>query len=231
MNKENAISKINQIGKTGRVLSIICIVCTWIGLVCAILGIIALLIIPKDLFTINLDGTAVIEVRNEDISQISAKDFEENGFASEGSWTINGDNYVPSDTTVSGDTISFSYVKEPARVTSSRIIFVLITAIVYIAVCLVLLTFVKKLCKALETTASPFEESIIFGIKRCAWALIPWAIVGGFLRSAVTSVFSSRMNSGFDFNLATVLVIVLLFGLAHIFQYGAMLQTESDETL
>lgn len=85
MNKENAISKINQIGKTGRVLSIICIVCTWIGLVCAILGIIALLIIPKDLFTINLDGTAVIEVRNEDISQISAKDFEENGFASEGS--------------------------------------------------------------------------------------------------------------------------------------------------
>lgn len=230
MNKESAISRINKLGKTGKVLSNICIICIIIGIVCSLLGTVVFMALPKDLFSITLDGTAVIEIRSDDIGESESQDGE-TGFFNSGSLNINGDQYVPSDTSVSGDTLYLSYDKSTARVTSERLLFTLITALVYMVVCLILLFCVRRLCKALETAVTPFEETVIAGIKRCAWTLIPWAVIGGFLRNVINTLFSTTMTSGFDFNLATVLVIVLLFGLAYIFRYGAMLQNESDETL
>ena len=45
------------------------------------------------------------------------------------------------------------------------------------------------------------------------------------------TAFTSNIRTGFNIDIPTVIVILLLFGLAYVFKYGAVLQTESDETL
>jgi hypothetical protein len=68
-------------------------------------------------------------------------------------------------------------------------------------------------------------------MKNCAWVLIPWCVLGGAFESFMATAFTSNIRTGFNIDIPTVIVILLLFGLAYVFKYGAVLQTESDETL
>ena len=230
MNKENAISRINKIGKAGRIISRICMVFACIGLVGTLIGAAVFLILPKDLFTLTLDGTATVDVRAKE-AQSMTDAFAEGGAFTGGSMDLNGDNYVPTATQTIGDLIRISFVKDTAVITSARVVVLLFVIAAYLAVFILLMHYINGVCKSFEECVSPFEEGAISSIRKCAYTIIPWAVLGGVVRSLAQSLFSATMTAGFDLNLTTILVVVLVLGLAHIFKYGAILQTESDETL
>ena len=236
MNKDNAISKINSIGKAGSIISKIGMIVCSIGVVVAIVCGIFFLVIPKNDFVFDIDNNATFTLNTA--SKVYGKAFgldEEaaaNGIA-EGSVDLNGTTYSFTDVDYDENTKIVTYQLEGngATITSKRFAVVAFIVAAYAAINCVLFTQVKKLCDSLKDCQSPFEESIISGIQRCAWVLIPWAVFGGFLESVMATVFTSNIKTGFDLNIPTLLVILLLFGLAYVFKYGAVLQRESDETL
>ena len=81
----------------------------------------------------------------------------------------------------------------------------------------IIVIFGKKLAKALATCDSPFEDNVLKKMKSFGFSLIPWALyklIVGNLGGITTVIF---------------VLIVLLF--ISVFNYGAKLQRESDETL
>jgi hypothetical protein len=69
---------------------------------------------------------------------------------------------------------------------------------------------------------------VIRGIKALAYSLIPWVIID-WMQELITLPYTGTHNFTIDLSVACIILIVL--GLAYIFQYGAVLQQESDETL
>ena len=81
----------------------------------------------------------------------------------------------------------------------------------------IIVIFGKRLAKALETCDSPFEDNVLKKMKAFGFSLIPWALyklIVGNLGGITTVIF---------------VLVVLLF--ISVFNYGAKLQRESDETL
>ena len=233
MNKENAIKKINTIGKVGSIISTICLVVTCIGIVCAILGGVVTAVLPKNLFTITFNDEAVMNI---DVSTVAGETFTgltdlNTGSLGQGTMSVNGETYTPDSVETNGDQITAHYVGGGGILNSARVSIICWTAVVFGAISAFLLFLVKRICNGLKACESPFEESIIKNVELCSLTLIPWGIMGGITSNVVTSAFSASVKFGPSFSLSNVLVILLLFGLGFIFKYGAYLQTESDETL
>lgn len=236
MNKDNAISKINKIGKAGSIISKIAMVFLTVGVVVAIISGIMFLTVPKEDFVMKFDDNASFTLNTgskvfSGLFGISSEDASSE--IARGSMLINGTEYsfVDADYDEASKTTTYTLQGNGATITAGRFAVVAFIAAAFAAINIVLFFFVKKLCDALKQCQSPFEESIITGIQHCAWVLIPWAVFGGFFEGVMTTAFSSNIQTGFDLNIPAVLVILLLFGLAFVFKYGAVLQTESDETL
>ena len=233
MNKENAIKKINTIGKAGSIISNICFIIMCIGIVAAILGGILLLTLPKDLFsvTINSDAVMSIDASNGKAEWLSEfTDIYADSFGT-GTMEINGEVYTPDNVDNSGDRITAHFVGEEGGFNQRRLALICWVCVVYMGISTFLLLLVKRLCDGLKTCKSPFEERIIKDVERCTWTLIPWGIMSGIASSVTSTAFTGTIEFGPSFSLSTVIVILLLFGLGFIFKYGAYLQTESDETL
>ena len=236
MNKDNAISKINSIGKAGSIISKIAIVIMSIGAVTAILSGIFFVSVPKEDFMMEFDGNASLTLNTGSqllSSLLGVGSGEMSSEFAKGTMTVNGTEYsfVDADYDENSKTTTYSLKSDSIKITARRFAVVMWIAAAYAVINLILFIFVKKLCDALKQCSSPFEESIITGIQNCAWVLIPWAVFGGFFEGVMTTAFSSNIQTGFDLNIPVVLVILLLFGLAFVFKYGSVLQTESDETL
>ncbi len=236
MNKDNAISKINSIGKAGSIISRIAMVFLAIGVIIAVLSGIFFLSVPKEDLVLEFDNNATFTLNTgskvlNSIFGVNSEDIS--GEVARGSMAINGDEYtfVDADYDANSKIATYTLAGNGATVTAGRFAVVAWIAASWAAINIVLLFFVKKLCDALKVCHSPFEESIITGIQKCAWVLIPWVVFGGFFETTLSTAFSSTIRTGFDLNIPTVLVILLLFGLAYVFKYGSVLQTESDETL
>ena len=60
--------------------------------------------------------------------------------------------------------------------------------------------------------------------------MIPWALVSVFT-DLFGTVFLMKGKLSFTININQLLPILILYALLFIFQYGAQLQQESDETL
>ena len=236
MNKENAISKINKIGKAGRILSKIAMIALEIGCVAMIVCGIMFLAIAKEDFILKMSDEATLTV-NLDSKMVStltsAKKDAESGDLPQGSASINGVDYSFEDVTFdqNGKIANFKLQGDGATITSIRIAAICFMAAAFMAINAFLFFYVGKLCKSLETCNSPFEEGIINGMRNCAWILIPWCVLGSGFQSFMATAFTSNIRTGFNVSIPTAIVILLLFGLAYVFKYGAVLQTESDETL
>jgi hypothetical protein len=236
MNKDNAISKVNSIGKAGSIISKISMICLTVGTVIAIICGIIFLTVPKEDFTMKLDDNATITLNTGSKTLSSLFGINPERSASEiaqGSMSINDKEYsfVDTDYDANSKIVTYTLKSDNTAITVRRFALVAWIAVAYCVLNYVLLFFIKKLCDALKQCQTPFEESIITGIQRIAWALIPWAVLGGCFESILSTAFTGNIQIGIGLNLTMVLVILLLFGLAHIFKYGAVLQTESDETL
>ena len=236
MNKENAISKINKIGKAGRILSKIVMIALEIGCIAMIVSGIMFLAIPREDLVMKTNDEATLTVNTESRMLglfTSAKKDAESGSLPQGYTTVNNIDYSFEDVTFdqSGKIATFKLQGDGVTITSGRIAAICFMAAAFMAINAFLFFYVGKLCKSLEACNSPFEEGIINGMRNCAWILIPWCVLGSGFQSFMDTAFTSNIRTGFSFDIPTVIVILLIFGLTYVFKYGAVLQTESDETL
>ena len=239
MDKKVAVSKINTMGKVGRIVAVIAKIVLIVGVVGCIVGVVALLMIHKGAITYKANGgiNASIDVRKlvgeEKFSQTEidkmqkaiddhvSMDIVVNGIEY-GNTSVNVDDEGVINASASG----FSKTGDV-----KQIAVILIMGIIYLGVSIVSVTFFEMLFKSLATCVSPFSDEVIKGLKRFAFSLIPWVFMG-IMRTAVAGIVTSgRLDLKFDVNITMIAVVLIVLALAYIFSYGAVLQQESDETL
>ena len=226
------IKSINKMGKAGTIISLVVRIFLIIGAVGCVIGMITLFVLPKDLVTVNVNGSAQIVV---DLKAFGV-DFshDEKRFAdrlSSGSLRINGTDMTVIDTEYEGSQIMINTAGEFMKFNMHTFAFAALIGLLYIALSFVTFLFAGKLCEAFRDCASPFEDNVIKRLKVFAYSLLGWAVIPGVAGAIVSSLFTSTYSFNLSFNLGTVFVVLILLALAYIFQYGAVLQKESNETL
>lgn len=241
MIKQEAIRKINSMGKVGvilsRILKILMIVVAILVLLTAVLFTILL---PKDFLTMEIEGIGTMNVNipqyleqmtdeetAEMMRQIETYNQSQNGSSSANhsdEMDIISAELTPSGVQVAmqGSFMLFS---------SRELRTVMWLTLFYLIMGIAVTSFAEKLCKAFQTCETPFAEDVIRWMRNTAYCLIPFAVL-----SSVTDTFASGIVSGFSsfsltVNVSMILVILVLLALTYVFKYGAVLQQESDETL
>lgn len=234
--KDEAILKINKVGKISHIIAVIVKVALSIGFVCAILGMIAVLCLPDDLITVGVQGNAVVKVDLTDVGlgvivgdiDDALEDIRE---GSDSEFNINGVYYKVDSAEMKDSVIDIKASAGIIEFTLKDLWWVILMAALIMGMSIVLVIFIDKLCVAVMNCTTPFEDTVIKKLQNFAYALIPWSIVSSFAAGITSSFFSGKVNVfiGMDLGMVTLVLIVLF--ISYVFKYGAMLQKESDETL
>lgn len=236
--KENAIKKINQMGKIGDIVITIAKVFCIVGLICTVVGTIILGSMPSDFILFQGGGSGTININVASIGQtLTDEDYKK----------IN-DGSIMKDSNLelraNGETLQFDEISAKDNIVTlsasgdmkdqislHNLVYVLVVVNIAIVLTLVILFFGGFLCKAFKNCESPFEENVINKMRNFAYSLIPWVIMSSFQESMISSLMAGRVDINFSLDVnMTVIVLIVLF-LTYIFKYGAILQQESDETL
>lgn len=251
--KEQAILKINKVGKISAIVATICKVLAIVGMVICLAGTIICLVLPKDLVKVTTLETVTTEVNYEalgiEVPQEKVEGVEElqdwmlqgydvqvevvqHGVVS-GSMTVtsNGQTFTPTEISIEDGVVKTVMDSGNATATLRSVAGLMGVAMVALAMTIVTLTFVEGLCKAFRDCTSPFEENVIKKMQRLAYALIPWTIVSSLAESILTGAVTNSFQWSFSLDVGVVLVVLIVLILVYIFKYGAVLQQESDETL
>ena len=232
MENNNIQTKVNRIGKAGRIVSIILIVLLSMGALALVLGGIACAILPQDLVEVSLRPVVDVKVDKElmgaewaNIDKLLSEAQEKAGEEFEGAGVVLEKGYE--------GLLVHVAPKEEADATFSlrdanRAIW---AGLVGIASAIVTLVMFLKLCRAFEACRTPFDEPVIQRMTTFAWTLIVCAVVSCFARGAVSAVLSGWQRMSFNLNLTSVFTALMVFFLCMVFRYGAQLQKEADETL
>lgn len=228
--KEQAISKINKIGKISGIITTIAKVLVGIGMVLTLVGAIVCVVLPEPLFKVAVGGEMMVEM---DFGSLGMSLSEDELMKAQESLNLEMNGEEPEITEVSvsssaimmkGDFDSFSFTMHDfARL--------LLLALVTLVMTFITLMFVGSLCKAFRDCQSPFEEGVIKKMQNFAYALIPWTIVATVTNSMYDSLMNHKIALNLTLDLGVVLIVLIVLVLVHIFKYGAVLQQESDETL
>lgn len=235
--KKDAITKINKIGKIGNVITVIMKIVTILSLIICIGLTVFFAGTPEEFLNMKINGDATINV---DLSSIGIKlsEKEINEFKKEwedestsASFTVNSSELEVNDATVDENGLSIRANGDIMDFSIHNTFFPFLAACIYLIMTIITLVFVGRLCKAFSSCQSPFEENVITKMKHLAFSLIPWVILSSISSGLTEGIVTGKFNITAGINLDTVLVIILIFVLTYIFQYGAVLQQESDETL
>ncbi|MCD7772012.1 MAG: DUF2975 domain-containing protein [Oscillospiraceae bacterium] len=125
--------------------------------------------------------------------------------------------------------------------------FLIIVLIMSIAVLSIIFMILQLLCKIFDPMRKgrPFEKSVSSSIKRIALLVLCGGTVCEILKNMLIAYLTSALNIAeillneyivnvnvdMNFNGVYIVFAVLLWLIALVFEYGAMLQQESDETL
>lgn len=235
--KPEAVVKINQMGMVAGIITLIAKIIIGIGIVGVLIATIALAALPKDFVKATIRTGATIYV---DLSQFG-NSFSKEGqkemkksltkAVENGTIDMNGITAKVSNIEVDDKGFSLDADGQTEAIPLKKISVFMIGAWINLIVTMVTLWFVGALCKAIKNCDSPFSEDVIRKMKHFAYSLIPWCVISSVANSAMSSFWSDR----WDFNLAVngnmVAVVLVVLALTYIFQYGAVLQQESDETL
>ena len=225
--REEVVSKVNKIGKVGRIISKIGKVILSIGLVCCLVGCVLLMMVPKDLATLTMSSQAVVEVEDMNFSNlVSFKDLE-----MDTSIDVNGMTFEINEVENTGDYLKATTDQVTHTIDLRDMVWMLGLGMMVIVSAYILLHYVGKLCHEFEICETPFTDEIVKGISHLAIALIPLAVFGSIMESLNSSILYGNMDVVFQIDLMSILYILLIFMLASIFKYGTLLQKESDETL
>lgn len=240
--KENAIKKINSMGKIAGIFVIIARVLVCIGFAGCIIGIIALAVLPEGFITIKTKGDVDVVV---DMEAVNVK-FDEaerleiqkqlESEASHGNFQINGQNFGEAKVVLEGNKFLVNAGGQMNDLSLKKLIGVIAMAAVNVVCAFVTLLFAGFLCKAFKECQSPFEDKVIKSMRNLAFAIIPWVFMSSVSESIATAFFTGVFTGGdtnirFEADFSVIFAVILIFGLTYIFKYGAMLQQESDETL
>lgn len=216
MKNENVV-KINKLGKASRIIVSICLVLVIIGLVTAVIGEAAIASINFN--GLNIEGTAnaVITVDHDSIPKNMVK-FEESSFDSSIKgiglkWIVNSS----TENNVTKYTIDGAIKDPDGNSIKAMLLVAVATAIAFLICFIIALVYGKKLAQALEVCDSPFEPVVLSRMKAFSKSLIPWVVV---------SVIVNGISA-----FTVVLSVLVVFLFVNIFNYGAQLQKEADETL
>lgn len=233
--KNEIVAKVNKIGKVGQIIANIGKVITVMGMAACLISGVVLMAMPDDLVVIHMEGKAIVEVNIPGVVEAGILTEEEAASMVFGdvqsSLEVNDIEYgivgmTPTENGFLVDAESDSYTLEFRQIANT----VFISA-VYCAAAYVVLHFISKLCKQFKECETPFTEEIVQALKKLAIALIPMALFSGMAESVTDSIMTGNANIVIGVDLTTILLVLLVFMLSAIFNYGAMLQQESDETL
>lgn len=239
MKKEDAIKKINQMGHGGQIISNIGKVILIIALVSMLPAIIVLIAFPKNFITMTYNSSSTVSIDLDRI-HLSLSQQEINRIMESINDSTNGsikmdqeDMEALSDSqfNASPNTLQYTFTdRDGITFDLRRTVLPVLAAFITVAMALVSTFFIGSLCKAFRYCTSPFEDTVIHSMRNFAYSLIPWAFFSSTTSGLARGLLSNEFDL-FSIDLGMVIVVLVILALAYIFQYGAILQQESDETL
>lgn len=231
MENNNIQTKVNRIGKAGRIVSIILIVLLSIGAFSLLLAGGVCAVLPEDTVEVSFRPNADVLVGRSILGQEWSRIDEIVAEAQEALTGKYGE-VIQFEKTDRGLLIRLDRLMEEGEVFRLRNALGAIWAgLVGIASAIVALVMFLKLSDAFRVCRSPFDEAVIRRMNIFAWTLIVCAVVSCFARGAVSAVLSGWQRMSFNLNLTSVFTALMVFFLCMVFRYGAQLQKEADETL
>lgn len=230
--KQEVVAKINKFGKIGEVIAQISRIFVILGAVILLAAGILMLAMPKDLFTLDyyvgMDMQVDLDAVGETITEDDMAELEADAYTVTTSDTEMVIVDVEADE--EANTLNVKFASEPTNMfNATKIVIFILLQLLLLVVNFITITFIVKLCKEFKTCETPFSEGVIKRIKQVGFSLIPWCIVYPTAEAAADFMVSNNLNISIDIGMIIMVLVVL--ALAYIFQYGAMLQQESDETL
>ncbi len=245
--KEQAIKKINTIGKISYIAAIIakCIVIA--GLVATVLVSVLCFTVFGDAIKMDMTGKIDLEMDcetlNIDYDMLEGIDDEDTDIKKQtvqigndkvgtvASISISEQDYKAMNVEIKDDTLFAKLESENISFTTKDVGLLMILAGISLVMTIVTISFVEALCKAFRDCTSPFDGKVIKKMQNLAISLIPWTIVSSVIDSTVDSFMQGGLQLQLNIDLGVALVVLIVFILVYIFKYGAVLQQESDETL
>lgn len=243
MKKEDAIKKINTMGRLGHIFSNIAKALLGVGFVVALLGMIVMLLLPNDFAKVALSGNAKIDVDLEKfdlsfkdigvkLSEEEQEDLKEELLEGDGEKIeFNNMEFGVVDADVDESSVSINAKSNNIEINLKDTWILLLMAALALAATFIVTVFVGKLCAALRDCNSPFEENVIKRLENFAFSLLSWSVVAAITKSIMNSFMSGKIQIMVGIDLGMLILVLLILAIAYIFKYGAVLQQESDETL
>lgn len=236
--KQAAIRKINQMGKVGGIITLILKIIIIIAMISVMIVIIMAAVNIKNGIMITWSDQMNVSINMEEImgNTLSDEEIREiedviqygkmNITISKNNQELEVRDYRVDDTMVELDLGS-----DESIVPAVKIYIVLSAIIMNLAMVLIVIIFVGRLCKAFKTCETPFEDNVIRRMQQLAISLIPWGCTASVFNSVINGFWTDSYSLDLSVDLGKVMVILIIFALVFVFKYGAMLQQESDETL
>lgn len=240
MIKQEAIRKINTMGKAGVILSRILKILMIVAAI-LILGVAVLFtILPKDFLTMEINGTGTINMNiswlmermtDEGVAE-TLKQIEEYNQSLEGSISVNqSDELDIISTEMTPDSLQVAMQGSFMHFSSRELRTTMWLMVFYLIMGIVVTSFAEKLCKAFQTCETPFADDVIRWMRNTAYCLIPFAVLSSVTDTVSSGIVNGSSSFSLTVNVSMILVILVLLALTYVFRYGAVLQQESDETL
>lgn len=238
--KNSAINKIKTFGRVGYIVTNVIKVFMFLGIALCIAAMVILAFLPENFMTLTLGSKAKISVNLETIGQTLPKNFKDGlKFDESGNvqnngdfnFSLNDDNYDVSSVVTDGNKVNVEASVKDMEFNIRRLVYVVLAALVQTVVNLVVIFFIGSLCKAFRDCVSPFEDNIIKRMHNLGFSMIPMVFISTITDSVMNKPFSEGLNISWSIDLTVIIAILIVFAIAYIFKYGAMLQQESDETL
>lgn len=216
------LKKIQTIGKISKIVALVVCVLAFVATGFALIGATVCASIPESWLSVSGQVNGTVEIGSS--LSVWKEALERLGGAGEGSfgtWSVEGGKL-------------FVSLRSPdfENIPLTKMAAVALTAAAFrLAFYGVILLFVSKFARALEKNSTPFCDSCIRYLKVTAYVLLGWAIVGKTALKFVGGLFFGQLGGGVSVDGGMILISLVFLLLAYIFQYGAKLQREADETL
>ena len=216
------LKKIQTIGKISKIVALVVCVPAFVATGFALIGATVCASIPESWLSVSGQVNGTVEIGSS--LSVWKEALERLGGAGEGSfgtWSVEGGKL-------------FVSLRSPdfENIPLTKMAAVALTAAAFrLAFYGVILLFVSKFARALERNSTPFCDACIKYLKITAFVLLGWAVVGETTLQVVCGMFFGKFRLGVSVNGGMILISLVFLLLAYIFQYGAKLQREADETL
>lgn len=216
------LKKIQTIGKISKIVALVVCVLVFVATGFALIGATVCASIPESWLSVSGQVNGTVEIGSS--LSVWKEALERLGGAGEGSfgtWSVEGGKL-------------FVSLRSPdfENIPLTKMAAVALTAAAFrLAFYGVILLFVSKFARALEKNSTPFCDACIKYLKITAFVLLGWAVVGETTLQVVCGMFFGKFRLGVSVNGGMILISLVFLLLAYIFQYGAKLQREADETL